>query len=179
MDKDKIKKLLERFFDGTTTREEETLLMQYFAQEENVPKEWEAEQQMFRQLAEARQTLPPVPQGLEERLGKLIDKQESEDRQGHSITLPHRGRWSGSLHRWWIVGAAACLLLAGSIGLKMMQQPTVEESLTPERAYAETERALLLFAHTLNKGVEQMTTAQLATQRMQEKINRTLNQINE
>ena len=65
MDKDKIKKLLERFFNGTTTREEETLLMQYFAQEENVPKEWEAEQQMFRQLAEARQTLPPVPQGLE------------------------------------------------------------------------------------------------------------------
>ena len=43
MDKDKIKELLERFFNGTTTREEETLLMQYFAQEENVPKEWEAE----------------------------------------------------------------------------------------------------------------------------------------
>ena len=111
-------------------------------------------------------------------MGKLIDKQESEDRQGHSITLPHRERWSGSLHRWWIVGAAACLLLAGSIGLKMMQPPE-EETLTPEMAYAETERALLLFAHTLNKGVEQMTTAQLATQRMQEKINRTLNQINE
>ena len=76
MDKDKIKELLERFFNGTTTREEETLLMQYFVQEENVPKEWEAEQQMFRQLAEARHTLPPVPQGLEKRLGKLIDKQE-------------------------------------------------------------------------------------------------------
>lgn len=178
MDKDKIKELLERFFNGTTTREEETLLMQYFVQEENVPKEWEAEQQMFRQLAEARHTLPPVPQGLEERLGKLIDKQESEDKEGYSITLPHRERWSGSLHRWWIVGTAACLLLAGSIRLEMMQPPE-EENLTPEMAYAETERALLLFAHTLNKGVEQMTTAQLATQRMQEKINRTLNQINE
>lgn len=172
MDKDKIKELLERFFDGTTTREEETLLMQYFVQEENVPKEWEAEQQMFRQLAEARHTQPSTPEGLEERLIKHINN--LAEKESHTPHLQPR-----KANRWWTIGAAACLLLAGSIGLKMMQQPTVEESLTPERAYAETERALLLFAHTLNKGVEQMTTAQLATQRMQEKINRTLNQINE
>lgn len=178
MDKDRIKKLLERFFDGTTTREEEALLMQYFTQEGNVPEKWEAEQLMFRQLAETRHTLPPVPQGLGERLANLIDKQEAEDRQSNSSPLPHRERWSGSLHRWWIAGAAACLLLAGSIGVKMMQ-PTEEETLTPERAYAETERALQLFAHTLDKGVKQMAAAQQTTLRMQENINKTLNQINE
>ncbi len=171
MDKDKIKKLLVRFFDGTTTREEETLLMQYFAQEKNVPKEWEAEQQIFRQLAEARHTQPSTPEGLEERLIKHIDNLAEKE-----SPIPHLQ--PRKANRWWTIGVAACLLLAGSIGLKMMQPPE-EEALTPETAYAETERALLLFAHTLNKGVEQMTTAQLATQRMQEKINRTLNQINE
>ncbi len=178
MDKDRIKTLLERFFDGTTTRKEENLLMQYFTQEKNVPEEWKTEQLMFRQLAKARHTLPPVPQGLEERLSRLIDKQEAEDRQSNPDSLPKKEKRRIPLHRWWTVGAAACLLLAGSIGLKMMQ-PSKEEILTPERAYAETERALHLFAHTLNKGVKQIATAQQVTQRMQEKINRTLNQINE
>lgn len=60
-----------------------------------------------------------------------------------------------------------------------MMQPTEEESLTPERAYAETERALQLFAHTLDKGVKQMAAAQQTTLRMKENINKTLNQINE
>ena len=173
MYKDRINELRNRYFEGTTTGEEEKELMNYFVQEEEVPKEWMQEQQFFRQLAMAHDTNPPVPAGLEERLSQKIDAwAESEKRI--TLTLNPAKR----LRRWWIAGAAASLLLAGSIGLKMMQPPE-EENLTPEMAYAETERALLLFAHTLNKGVEQMTTAQLATQRMQEKINRTLNQINE
>ncbi|MBQ8520703.1 MAG: hypothetical protein IJ456_04880 [Bacteroides sp.] len=172
MDRDRIQTLLDRFFDGTTTREEETLLMQYFTQEENVPGEWEAEQRMFRQLAETRHTLPPVPQGLEERLMTHID--EWAKKESHTPRLQSR-----KANRWWIIGTAACLLLAGGIGLKMMQQPAEQESLTPEAAYAETERALHMFAHTLNKGVEQMANAQQTTLRMQEKINRTLNQINQ
>lgn len=178
MDKDRIKGLLEHFFNGTTTQEEETLLMQYFTQEENVPEEWKAEQLMFRQLAETRHTLPPVPQGLEERLSRLIDRQESEDEQSDPDSLPNKEKRRIPLHRWWTIGAAASLLLAGSIGLKMMQ-PSEEEILTPERAYAETERALQLFAHTLDKGVKQMAAAQQATLRMQENINKTLNQINQ
>lgn len=171
MDKDRIQTLLDRFFDGTSTRQEEELLMQYFAKEENVPTEWKAEQQMFRQLAEARHTLPPVPKGLEERLKRNIDEWAKE-KQNKPRMQPRRA------NRWWIVGAAACLLLVGSIGLKIIQ-PSEEESLTPERAYAETERALHLFAHTLNKGVEEMATAQQATLQMQERINKVLKQLNE
>lgn len=173
MDKDKIKELLGRFFDGTTTREEEELLIRYFDQED-IPEEWSNEKQMFQQLATIRHTQVPIPSGLEERLGKQIDVwAEREKKSVHPPLLHHR-------RIWWSTSIAACLLLAGSISLKILQpakDTPLPPDLTPQMALTETERALYLFSSTLNKGVKQMTIAQQTTQRVQENINQTLNRI--
>ena len=176
MYKDRINELRNRFFEGTTTREEEKELMNYFVHEEEVPKEWMQEQQFFRQLAMAHDTNPPVPAGLKERLSQKIDAwAESEKRVSPTLNPTRRHR------RWWIAGAAASLLLAGSISLKVTQTTAEKDAhaeLTPEMALIETERALLLLSSTLNKGMEQMYIAQQTTQKVQENINKALNQIN-
>jgi hypothetical protein len=176
MYKDRINELRNRYFEGTTTGEEEKELMNYFVQEEEVPKEWMQEQQFFRQLAMAHDTNPPVPAGLEERLSQKIDAWAESEKRVSPTLNPTRNR-----RRWWIAGIAASLLLAGSIGMKLIQTTEVKDThaeLTPEMALIETERALLLLSSTLNKGMEQMYIAQQTTHKVQENINKALNQIN-
>jgi hypothetical protein len=65
--------------------------------------------------------------------------------------------------------------------MKLIQTTEVKDThaeLTPEMALIETERALLLLSSTLNKGMEQMYIAQQTTHKVQENINKALNQIN-
>ena len=176
MYKDRINELRNRYFEGTTTGEEEKELMNYFVQEEEVPKEWMQEQQFFRQLAMAHDTNPPVPAGLKERLSQKIDAWAESEKRVSPTLNPTRNR-----RRWWIAGIAASLLLAGSIGMKLIQTTEVKDThaeLTPEMVLIETERALLLLSSTLNKGMEQMYIAQRTTHKVQENINKALNQIN-
>ena len=176
MDKDKIKELLDRFFEAAKTQEEEELLIHYFTQDGAIPKEWYKEQMMFRQLAITRQKDLSIPAGLEERLKHNIDKWSENKDKVSPILQRHNYRL------WWITGTAACLLLAGSISMKILQseeEPLPQFSVTPEMAYANTEMALQMFAHTFNIGIKQITMAQQTTIQIQENINKTLNQINQ
>ena len=62
----------------------------------------------------------------------------------------------------WIVGVAAGLLLLFSVGLLVHFQQKEDEIAAqreivnnPQDAYAETEKALLKFSNTINKGLKQ------------------------
>ena len=134
-----IRQLLERYYQGTTTRDEERRLKAYFAQDD-VPPTLAAEREMFRYLAhEARQT-PPLPQGLEERLARHIDRLAAEE--------PRIG-----LHLYTQHGAAP--------------QDTFDD---PQLAYAEARRALHLFDATFGKGEQQMKEAREAAREVNKKL---------
>lgn len=150
MESNELKKLVERFYEGQTTEQEEQLLQHYFL-DGDVSPEWAVEQQLFKLLYQAD---VPVPEYLERHLSQQIDGwnkiEKLSERKARTFTLR------------WIVGVAAGLLLLFSVGLLVHFQQKEDEIAAqreivnnPQDAYAETEKALLKFSNTINKGLKQ------------------------
>lgn len=137
MDAHKIKVLLERFYDGQTTEEEENILRNYFDSDE-VASELETEKAFFSQL--------PTAEGLEQRISRHIDQ------------LAAQGKNTRRAHVRWIAGIAASMLLLVSAGLYFgtnRPDPFYQDTYdTPEEAYATTEKAITLLATNVNKGLK-------------------------
>ena len=141
-----IEALLERYYDAQTSEAEEQRLKDFFLHEE-VPAHLQAEKEMFLQLQAT-----DVPEGLEERLSQSIDRWGKKHR-----TL--RLQWIGSI-------AASLLLLFGAGWY--LQEPTRKDTCaTPEEAYMEAQKALVLFSTALNKGMKQMDVLQETTERVE------------
>ena len=137
MDAHKIKILLERFYDGQTTEEEENILRNYFDSDE-VASELETEKVFFNQL--------PMTDGLEQRLSNHIDELAKKEKPARQTSIR------------WIAGIAASVLLIVSAGLYFgtnRPDPFYQDTYdTPEEAYATTEKAITLLATNVNKGLK-------------------------
>ena len=141
-----IEALLERYYDAQTSETEERILKDFFLHEE-VPTHLLAEKEMFLQLQASA-----VPEGMEDRLSQSIDQWGKKHR-----TL--RLQWIGSI-------AASLLLLFGAGWY--LQEPTRKDTCsTPEEAYAEAQRALVMFSTALNKGMKQMDVLHETTQKVE------------
>ena len=161
-----IRQLLERYYQGTTSREEERQLKAYFAQDD-VPPALAAEREMFRYFSHNARQMPPVPEGLEERLAHSIDQRAAEQRRTRHAPLRRTHLWQ------WTAGIAASLLLASAIGLHLHTQHNAQPHDTfddPQLAYAEASRALRIFDATFDKGEQQMDKAKEATREVQQKL---------
>lgn len=154
MNTDQIKQLLSRYYEGSTTPDEEQRLADYFLSGDVDP-ELKAEQHFFRQLYQPA----PLPEGLEHRLGMLIDACEQTERN-----VSHRSR--RITLRWMSVAASVVVVIAASALLipRLQQQGTSlaeEEGIympretysNPQDAYVETQRALAKFSSSINKGL--------------------------
>ena len=142
-----IEALLERYYDAQTSEAEEQRLKDFFLHEE-VPVHLQAEKEMFLQLQAT-----DVPEGLEERLSQSIDRWDKKHR-----TL--RLQWIGSI-------AASLLLLFGAGWYLQDGTPRKDTCATPEEAYAEAQKALVMFSTALNKGMKQMDALHETTERME------------
>lgn len=140
MDSKKAEQLLERYYAGDSTLEEEAQLRSYFAQEQ-VPEHLQPAQVQFRFLAHA---------GTE----KMEQEIESPGLTVVGGKLPLRKR----MVRYISYAAASVLLLAGI----WYAMPSTSTNATgqygtysnPEKAYNETKQALLLISAHLNKGTK-------------------------
>ena len=141
-----IEALLERYYDAQTSEAEEQRLKDFFLHEE-VPAHLQAEKEMFLQL----QTTD-VPEGLEERLSQSIDRWGKKHR---------------TLRLQWIGSIAASLLLLFGAGWYLQEPPRKDTCATPEEAYAEAQRALVMFSTALNKGMKQMDALHETTERVE------------
>ena len=173
MNVDRINELLERYYDAQTNEAEEQELKRFFASEE-VPAHLQAEKNMFLEMqvmAEAS-----IPQGLEARISQNIDAWEAEE---HRMAKVSRKPRIFSLP--WIGSVAASMLILLSIGWYLYEpQPIRKDTCaTPEEAYMHAQKALAMFSHTLNKGMEQMNAAQDATERIERTLQKQFNKINE
>ena len=169
-----IEILLTRYYDGETTEAEEKELKQFFTGEE-VPAHLLAEKEIFLQMSE--QPLPEVPIDLEGKLNHWIDEWELREKQ----TIKEK-KHSRMLRLQWIGSVAASLLILFSIGMYMYKpaMPSTHQDTcaTPEEAYAEAQRALLMLSSTINKGVEQIAVVETTNEKVQEIVNQQLNRIN-
>ncbi len=141
-----IEALLERYYDAQTSEAEEKQLKDFFLHEE-VPPHLQAEKEMFLQLQAT-----DVPEGLEERLSQSIDRWSKKH---HTLRL----QWIGSI-------AASLLLLFGA-GWYLQEPPRKDTCATPEEAYMEAQKALVLFSTALNKGMKQMDALHETTERVE------------
>ena len=141
-----IEALLERYYDAQTSEAEEQRLKDFFLHEE-VPAHLQAEKEMFLQLQAT-----DVPEGLEERLSQSIDRWGKKHR---------------TLRLQWIGSIAASLLLLFGAGWYLQEPPRKDTCATPEEAYMEAQKALVLFSTALNKGMKQMDVLQETTERME------------
>lgn len=160
-----IKRLLERYYNGETGEAEEKTLRTFFAAD-TVPQELEADQELFRQLdALSRETPPALPEELEERLSAQIDRWERQEKSAARL------RRLNPFARYAATGIAAAVLLAAGIGIFHSTDSGPKDTFDdPREAYAETQKALQLFAKALDKGTRQMEKVKTTTQDIQEKI---------
>lgn len=142
MEKKRIEKLIEKFFNGETSIGEERLLENYFSQS-NVPTSLEAERDLFRFYSSSRNE--PLPENnLKE---KIIETIELE---GGDLT----GKKRRMIYAVTSI-AASILLLIGSYFIFLHSSGTGHYKDTfdnPEIAYLETQKALLYVSEKLNTG---------------------------
>lgn len=177
-----IEKLLARYYDGETCEAEEKELKRFFA-EEPVPAHLLAEKEFFLQLDATRlrspeaDEAPCVPEGLESKLDRLIDQWDTRERRALKIKKHTR-----SLRLQWIGSIAASLLILFSVGVYLYapHTPPVPQDTcaTPQEAYVQAQKALIMLSAGLNKGIKKVKSVQETTERIQENVNEQLNRIN-
>lgn len=131
-----IKQLLEKYFDGTTTLEEENVLKSYFTSP-NVAPHLESYRSLF-----------------------VYFKQEQNVQFDQDI------HWTSvrSKRYYWLIAASIAILIGvGTLFTPMTEQSTAELAqtdlgtyTTPEEAYVATQNAIALVAGHLNTGIESM-----------------------
>ena len=153
-----IERLLERFYNAETSEQEEQELKDFFRHGE-VPPHLLPEKEMFLQLQAS-----DAPEGMEERLGNLIDQWELSEQKTQKKRRIFHLQWIGSI--------AASLLLVIGISLHFHEPQRKDTCATPEEAYAHAEKALILFSETLNKGLRPIEEIQRTNQSIHKQINK-------
>jgi hypothetical protein len=141
-----IKELLDKYFEGETSLEEENRLRTYFTQE-NIPKALRPYQPLFQFFVAEREIT----------LGKDFDRQLLEKIDAKTRPEPMIRRLNT-----WVVRVAALVALAVGLWMIYPETPKPEEVAaidwskyepkTVEEAYAITRKALLRTSDELNRG---------------------------
>lgn len=145
-----IQKLIDKYYSGESSREEELALQHFFSQPD-VPEEFAAEKAFFQALHTPEML---VPAHLEARL-----KRQTEGWQRLENTFTQRTRKNFIK---WVSATAACLVLVGGIAslwLHKEENPAMPRSdyvaqkdtyKTPEEAGKAAHEALKIFSEALN-----------------------------
>lgn len=171
MNTDKLTQLLESFYEGTTTVDEEQELYLYFTSE-NVPEELEVEKTVFLNLY----SLPvdddaEMPFSLNDKLSSLIDDLAQKEKPKRRNVMLRR-----------VSAIAASLLLLISVGLFMLndrhpQHMLVDTYTDPREAYIETQKALEMISSKLNDGLDPLKKAGDDMSKVNQILNQSLGKI--
>lgn len=168
-----VQRLLDCFYDGTTTPDEERYLMSVLTGDD-VPEHLKADAEVFRALDEVailQQEVPELPEGMEQRLMERIQQEEAA-----ALVIPLKST-PRIQHRWWAV-AAACLMIAIlSVPQQFKQSVNDELCATSEISQQEAEEyadfALAMISSHLKAGMQELDEVA----RVQEQIRTSLNEI--
>ena len=144
-----IKALLDKYYKGETTLDEEQLLRKYFLENTDVPWELVVEKEQFIMYDKAANKQVPFDD-FEEKLEKLIDDQKVRHPVFRST-------------RFWIrvTGVAASILIVFSVYNSLKYFINKPEDMgtfdDPVMAYEETKKALYYVSTKFNRGTEKLT----------------------
>lgn len=162
MDCPQIKSILEKYWEGETSLEEEGQLRNYFSQEE-VAQELKIYQPMFQHF-EATQS-KKLSANFEDKLLKAL--KEEDQPVVRRMILPQ-----------WFKVAAMILVCFGMYHFMLNQSPIENKAIVwedtyenPEEAYEETLLALKLLSQKLNKGKKETSKGLLKMKNSTRKIN--------
>lgn len=180
MDINRIKILLQDFYDGETSPEEEKILSDYF-KSERVADELAQEKEIFLHLYNSENTID-VPPTLEVKLENLIDGLANEQKK---IETKPKSRklviWIGS------VAASVAILLSVGLYFKENQHETVilvqkenqikdnKVTTSEEASIEEAQKALVLLAQNFNKGVNQINRVSENIEKTNKILDKTFN----
>ena len=140
MKEELLKKLLEKYYSGDTSLQEEQSLREYFSGDGVFPG-YEAEKEIF-SLYSASGEISTPDKGLEGRIKLAID-----DLEGNKL------KWTPVIRRYAVMSIAAAflILIASYFMLKHHAEPRDTYS-DPRMAYAETMKVLNVVSVKLNQG---------------------------
>lgn len=141
MDLKEINILLQKFFDGETTLEEEQQLARFFREEE-IPLEWEAYRNFF--VAEEELASVSYP-GFDDQVMEHILEHEHQEK--------NRYRWL-----WQTVTSVAAVLIVALLAVNYFQSETKWKDTykDPQQAYAEATKTIRYVAGKYQKGLAQL-----------------------
>ena len=141
-----IKRLIDKFYEGETSKAEEEIIINYFLTTD-IDNDLEEEKELFLGLYTIKREDIATPQKLQTELEDIIDQSVNLQETNKIFKLK-------STKRHWQIGIAATVaLLIGAIftfGPNKIQKP--KDSFTdPQLAYTEMSKALELMSTTMNK----------------------------
>jgi hypothetical protein len=142
MNEKELKRLIEKYYNGESTEQEERVLRDYF-EKNNVPQGYEAEKVIFGYYAESSE-IPEPSIDFEARILAGIDASE-------------RNKNSLRIKKYLIPVlsiAAGVLILAGSYFFFINRAESQDTYTDPKLAYAETIRILRDVSSQLNRGTQ-------------------------
>ncbi len=154
-----IKELLDRFYEGTTSKSEEAELERFFIESEKLPEELLADRDLFRSMAGLKGPVD-IPTDLNERIVDRLDTAIKSESRVRKIGI------------YSLSGLAAGLLVLLSVYLgiirdshdQSIQQYAIED---PEIAYIEAKRALEYVSGKLNAGTSELGNLQQVNRGME------------
>jgi hypothetical protein len=146
MNPEEIKHLLERYYEGESTGEEERLLKEFFSKHDILEDLYD-EKEIFKYYVQSA----GIPEPSSDFESRIISALDSVDRD--SISLKHR-RIYGILTGI----AAGLLILTGSYFFFIHKQGPRDTFSDPEIAYAETMKILYNVSARFNKGTKVLET---------------------
>jgi hypothetical protein len=142
MNREELNSLLEKFYNGESTAEEEKVLKRFFS-EGDIPQGFEYEKAIFSYYSSSL-NIPEPSSDFENRI--LIGITESGSRQ-------KTGKYR-KLALWLMSTAAALLIMIGSYFFITGNKGLQDTYSDPEIAYAETIKILMDVSALLNKGTQ-------------------------
>ena len=149
---EQIKSLLSRFYEGQTTPEEERLLAAYFRRED-VPEDFQQDNQLFLLLAQTSEQ--EMPQDIADEITAFVNNLGQPDIQPFThVSKQHKGviyRLKTPPKMWYRVAATVAILLAIGGGVLHHQRTYATDLFrdtcaTPEEAAAQIQRANSMIA---------------------------------
>jgi hypothetical protein len=142
MNEEELKRLIEKYYNGESTEEEESILKDYF-RKNNIPEGYEAEKLIFSYYTESAE-LPEPSIDFEARILAGIDTSEIKrgSRKIRKYLLP------------LLSAAAGLIILAGSYFFFTNRAESRDTFSDPEIAYAETIKILRDVSTQLNHGAQ-------------------------
>lgn len=146
-----MKELLEKYYEGLTTAEEEEELRERMLRGD-VPADMSADRELFLQMEAEKTQCPDAPDDLLGRLTDLIDS-EAEKERGRHESHKHPGIRHLS---WWATAIAACAVLIFGITYLLRPASYIHEVDDPKEARVYINMAMSQFSKAMDCGHRQM-----------------------